>query len=154
MELTCRNMTEADKREICGWHYEGQYAVYDLPAYEEMQQKQMGFLNPKREKNFYSFLEGEKIVGFVNILEEKREVFVGIGVAPSLCGMGYGCEMLLQTYGISKKLYPEKQLYLEVRSWNTRAVRCYEKAGFIIEGEAFTQETHAGTGAFYRMVKK
>ena len=31
---------------------------------------------------------------------------------------------------LSQRLYPGKPMYLEVRTWNTRAVRCYEKAGF------------------------
>jgi len=44
--------------------------------------------------------------------------------------------MLLITYEISKKLYPDKPLYLEVRTWNIRAVKCYQKAGFRIDGQA------------------
>lgn len=154
MELTNRHLTEADKREICSWHYEGEYAAYDLPPYEQMLESRMGFLNPEEECNFRVFLDGETIVGFVNILEEDQEVFIGIGVAPNLCGRGYGCEMLLDTYCISKELYPEKPLYLEVRSWNKRAVRCYQKAGFVIDGEPFEQVTHMGIGTFYRMVKR
>lgn len=154
MELTYRYLTEADKREICGWHYEGEYAIYDLPSYEEMKEAKSGFLNPEREKNFRVFLDGETIVGFVNILEEEREVFIGIGAAPDLCGRGYGRRMLLEAYRISKELYPEKPLYLEVRSWNSRAVKCYQNAGFMIDGEAFQQETHLGMGTFYRMVRE
>lgn len=153
MELTFRFMTEADKKEICSWHYDGEYGIYNLPPYEQMREKQMGFLNPKRERNFRTFLDGNTLVGFVNILEEDTEVFIGIGVAPNLCGRGIGAQMLRETYRISKEQYPEKPLYLEVRSWNTRAVRCYEKAGFVIDGEAFEQVTHAGTGIFYRMIK-
>ena len=55
---------------------------------------------------------------------------------------------------ISKKLYPSKPLYLEVRTWNMRAVNCYKKAGFEIVGESFTMETLMGTGTFYRMIRK
>ena len=49
-------------------------------------------------------------------------------------------------------LFPGKPLYLEVRTWNTRAVRCYEKAGFRIDGEPVHRTTAAGEGTFYRMV--
>ena len=35
--------------------------------------------------------------------------------------------MLLITYEISKKLYPNKPLYMEIRTWNIRAVKCYQK---------------------------
>ena len=60
-------------------------------------------------------------------LEEKEEVFIGMGVNPDLCNKHYGQRMLLITYEISKKLYPDKPLYLEVRTWNIRAVKCYQK---------------------------
>ena len=154
MKLAWRHPTDADKQEICGWRYEGEYAIYDLPSYEEMEQMQMGFMNPQKEQNFYVFLDGNAIAGFVNIAEEETEVFIGVGAAPHLCGKGYGCQMLLDAYEISKSLYPEKPLYLEVRSWNERAIRCYQKAEFRIDGEAFAQKTHIGTGMFYRMIRK
>ena len=54
--------------------------------------------------------------------------------------------MLLITYEISKKLYPNKPLYLEVRTWNIRAVKCYQKAGFRIDGQAYELTTGIGTG--------
>ena len=44
-------------------------------------------------------------------------------------------------------------MYLEVRTWNRRAVRCYEKAGFRIVGEPIRRTTSAGDGIFYHMVK-
>ena len=69
--LTYRPLTEADKREICDWKYEGDYALYNLPSFEEMQEQQMGFMDPASEKNYVAFLDGETLVGFVNILEEK-----------------------------------------------------------------------------------
>lgn len=46
---------------------------------------------------------------------------------PDLCNKHYGQRMLLITYKISKKLYPNKPFYLEVRTWNIRAVKCYQK---------------------------
>lgn len=151
--LRYRNLTEEDKRRICGWKYDGPYEIYNLPAFEQMQARQMGFMNPRSEKNYLAFLDGEQLVGFVNILEEETEVFIGISVRPDLCGRHYGCTMLLQTCGIAKQRYPAKPLYLEVRTWNARAVRCYEKAGFQIDGEPFEQTTGIGTGVFYRMTK-
>ena len=154
MKLTYRHPTDADKREICAWRYEGEYAMYDLPPYEEMREMQMGFLNPVKEKNFYVFLDDTGLVGFVNIAEEETEVFIGIGTAPYLCGKGYGHQMLLDAYELSQSLYPQKPLYLEVRCWNERAMKCYQKAGFQIDGEAFEQETHIGAGKFYRMIHK
>ena len=153
-KLVYRNLSEEDKRQICAWKYDGKYDIYNLPSYEEMQARQIGFMNPKTEKNFYAFGDENVLVGFVNILEEEAEVFIGIGVNPDLCGKHYGQRILMITYEISKVLYPNKPLYLEVRAWNTRAVKCYEKAGFRIDGDPYELTTNIGTGIFYRMVKE
>lgn len=153
-KLVFENLSDDDKRQICSWKYDGEYAIYNLPSYEEMQLHQTGFMNPKYAKNYYAFRDESVLVGFVNILEEETEVFIGIGVNPDLCGQHYGQRMLLIAYEISKELYHNKPLYLEVRTWNTRAVKCYEKAGFRIDGEPFAQTTGIGSGTFYRMVKE
>lgn len=152
--LVYRNLTEEDKRQICAWKYEGKYEIYNLPSYEAMQERQIGFMNPKSEKNYYAFLEENILVGFINILEEETEIFIGIGVSPVFCGKHYGQQILMSAYEISKALYPDKPLYLEVRTWNTRAVKCYEKAGFRIDGEPYELTTGIGNGTFYRMVKE
>ena len=112
-ELVYRNLSEDAKRQICAWKYGGEYDLYNLPAYEEMQVRQIGFMNPKSEKNYYGFWDES-----------------------------------------SKKLYPNKPLYLEVRTWNTTAVKCYEKAGFRIDGQAYELTTGIGTGTFYRMIRE
>lgn len=71
---------------------------------------------------------------------------------PQLCNKGYGRQILALVRQIAAQLYPNKPLYLEVRCWNRRAIACYQRAGFCIEGEAFEQTTPMGKGSFYRMV--
>lgn len=151
--LTNHVLTDAEKRAICAWKYPGEYALYDLPPYEMMAERKLGFMNPQREKNYYAFYDGDTLVGFVNIKEEEQEVFIGIGVNPDCCDKGYGQQILKDAYDISKTLYPSKPLYLEVRTWNQRAIRCYLKAGFAIDGEPYEMETGIGKGTFYRMTR-
>ena len=150
--LTYHLMTEQEKELASGWQYEGEYAIYNEPSYQEQKEKGIGFGNPKCDKNFYAYCDGQELVGFTNILEERQAVFIGIGVRPDLCGQGYGQQMMKLAQAISQTLYPGKPLYLEVRSWNRRAIRCYEKAGFVAEGEPFVQRTPIGEGEFIRMV--
>lgn len=54
-ELVYRNLSEDAKRQICAWKYGGEYDLYNLPSYEEMQVRQIGFMNPQREKNIMVF---------------------------------------------------------------------------------------------------
>lgn len=152
--LLHRALTEEDKKEICSWKYEGEYAIYDLPVYEEMCRKKIGFANPQREKNFQVFLLDGIVIGFVNIKEEPEEVFIGIGERPEYCGKGYGRQILAEACKVAKKKFPEKICYLEVRVWNERAIRCYQSVGFVIVGEPYMLKTLAGEDLFYKMVRK
>lgn len=147
--LTYHKTTEEEKRLICEWKYEGDYAIYNSLPYEEQLEKQRGFANPKN--NFYSFYDGAMLIGYVNIVEEEFEVFFGAGVRPDCCNQGFGQEMSRVAREISRQQHPGKPVYLEVRTWNHRAVRCYEKAGFRIVGEPIVQTTPLGKGTFYRM---
>ena len=148
--LTYHKTTEDEKYAITAWNYTADYAIYNSTPYEEQKQAQRGFANP--ENNFYSFCDGETLVGFVNLSEEPTEVFFGIGVRPDCCGRGYGQQMTRIARELSRSLFPGKPLYLEVRTWNTRAVRCYEKAGFRISGAPIRQTTGIGEGEFYHMI--
>ncbi len=152
MALTHGPLTEEDKRAICAWAYPGEYALYNLPPYEEMQAKQRGFCHPERESSYLVFREAGELAGFVNIREEESSVFIGIGVHPDRCGQGLGQRILQETAMIAHERHPGKPLYLEVRTWNIRAIRCYEKAGFRIDGDAFEQLTGNGKGTFYCMI--
>ena len=148
--LTHHAMTEDEKYVIADWRYSGDYALYNTRPYEEDRKKGVGFAQP----GFigFSFYDRDALIGFTCLYEEDREIMIGIGVAPEYCGRGYGREMLETTCGLSETMFPGKPLYLEVRTWNARAVRCYEKAGFVIDGEPFTQRTGLGEGTFYRMM--
>ena len=150
--LACHPTTEEEKILITEWKYEGEYSVYNAEPYEEQKKKGFGFANP--QNHFYSFYDEKKLIGFINFYEEKTEVFFGIGVKPEECGKGYGSQMTETACKISRRLFPGKPLYLEVRTWNQRAVRCYEKAGFHIAGEPIRQTTSAGEGVFYHMIRE
>ena len=150
--LACHPTTEEEKILITEWKYEGEYSVYNAEPYEEQKKKGFGFANP--QNHFYSFYDEKKLIGFINLYEEKTEVFFGIGVKPEECGKGYGSQMTETGCKSSRELFPGKPLYLEVRTWNQRAVRCYEKAGFHIVGEPIRQTTSAGEGVFDHMIRE
>ena len=144
--------TEDEKRQICNWKYEGEFALYNTVSYEEMKQRNFGFGNSQMYVE--AFYDHNELIGFCNLFNEDDEIFFGIGVNPHLCGKGYGKEMIEKMYSISQEIFPGKPLYLEVRTWNKRAVNCYKNAGFVIDGDIIHQKTSAGDGTFYRMVRK
>lgn len=111
--LTYHPTTEAEKEAICAWQYPGEYAMYNNPPYAEQKKHGYGFANPAN--NFYSFYDGETLVGFVNLSDEGSEVFFGIGAHPDHCGQGYGTQMTALAWD-----YP---------SGCIRASRCIWKCG-------------------------
>ena len=152
MPLQSHMTNEEEKIQICDWKYQGEYACYNLESYETYKKQGIFFANPKNQQCYTSYYDEALLVGFTNILEEEHEVFIGIGVNPHVCNKGYGTQILKMAYEISKQLYPTKPLYLEVRTWNERAIHCYEKVGFVKEKE-IKQETPMEEGIFWRMTK-
>ena len=52
-EYTVRTLTEDDAKEICLWKYDGEYAVYNMPKWEECLAKNFGIADEEgRQKNF------------------------------------------------------------------------------------------------------
>ncbi len=147
-------ITEDEMRQVCTLRYEGKYGIYDLPDYEIMLKRQMGFCKPGARENYRAFCLDGEVIGFVNIQEESKEIFIGVGIRPDQCGRGYGRQILQETCRIAKLRCPAKPLYLHVRTWNQRAVNCYKKAGFRLDGRPFTLATGIGEGRFYRMVRE
>lgn len=84
--LECHKTTEDEKRIICEWKYDGEYAIYNSIPYEKQVETQRGFANPKN--NFYSFCDGATLVGYINLIEKDSEVIFGIGVNPAYCNQG------------------------------------------------------------------
>jgi len=118
--LEYHKMTEEEKYCIARWKYPGEYAIYNSLSYEEQKKRGFGFANP--ENHLYSFYDRKDLVGFINLNGEDPEVFFGIGVNPDCCGKGYGQQMTRTAWEISQTLFPGKPMYLEVRTWNKRAV--------------------------------
>ncbi|HAX72089.1 MAG TPA: GNAT family N-acetyltransferase [Firmicutes bacterium] len=151
MKIQAMPLTEAMAKEIATWKYDGDYAIYNLPSWEDMTQQSFSLCDEQKRKRFIGYAdETEQLLGFVNLLDEGPHVFLGIGVKPTLCNKGLGKQILQLATQESCVRYPNKPIVLEVRSWNKRAVMCYESAGFKII-DIKEQVTHIGPGKFYVM---
>nr|WP_297703937.1 GNAT family N-acetyltransferase [uncultured Butyrivibrio sp.] len=150
--LEYHSTTEEEKRLISNWKYDGEYAIYNTLSYSEQIKAHRGFANPSN--NYFSFYDDGKLIGYVNFVNAETEVRFGIGVKPECCNRGYGQEICKMAITLSNQLFVGKPLCLEVRTWNTRAVRCYEKAGFHVIGNPVRKTTPIGEGDFFRMTVK
>lgn len=151
MNLRAGKLTEVQAKEISNWTYDGDYSIYNLPAWEQMIQEKYSLSDDTKRERYIGFVnEHKELVGFVNLLDQGDSVFFGIGVNPKVCGIGLGKLITKMALIESQNRFPNKPVVLEVRTWNKRAVSCYKSQGFNIIATK-EQETKLGLGEFYVM---
>ena len=126
-------MSLQQAKEISEWRYPSPYDVYNYPNWNIREENKWAVTLPERRKQEFRIISyGDKVVAYFRLFENQPggKYFLGLGLLPTLCGTGKGAvimEQILAYVGKTKI----KQLYLEVRDFNKRAIRCYQKAGFV-----------------------
>ncbi|MEL7603612.1 MAG: GNAT family N-acetyltransferase [Bacillota bacterium] len=144
-------LTEADARTVCGWHYEGEYAVYNS-EWDTVVSGHWAIANAeKRRREFYSLRnDAEALIGFFRLQEQEGFVLISLGLAPEHCGQGLGKAAMALILDEARRTAPGKRPELEVRAFNKRAIACYERCGFSII-DTYYKETPVGGDMFIRM---
>jgi RimJ/RimL family protein N-acetyltransferase len=95
----------------------------------------------ERESRFFEFrvrtLADDKLIGFteLGIGWNTQAAWFGIGIGEAeYRGKGYGTDAVRLTVGYAFRELGLYRIGLTVFSYNPRAIRCYEKAGFVHEG--------------------
>ena len=90
------------------------------------------------EGHCYAIEADGRYIGYVNIKikdEANQRASLGIGIDnPSYWGRGYGTEVVRLMLRHAFETLDLHRVSLRVAAYNTRAIRCYEKAGFRHEG--------------------
>ena len=142
-----REMDEKQAVEILGWRYEKPYDFYNN---EETAEARTELLN----STYHTIVDEEgQLVGFfctglsaqvpaghgVGVYDEDC-IDMGLGMHPARTGNGAGytfCSFILEQI---KARHPGKPVRLTVASFNSRAIRLYEKLGFVRQ-HAFGTDT-------------
>ena len=82
---------------------------------------------------------------------DNNKIYIGVGLKPEYCGYGLGDYFLNDCVEDLKVKYPEYTLYLEVRSWNKRAIKSYEKLGFKVTGTKISKDRLGNDTEFIEM---
>lgn len=128
-------MTEEHAKQLCSWKYEDKYSVYNFPSWDAAVQRKLSITNPKiRAAQFRSVInEQHELIGFFRMTEDKHgRIEIGLGLKPGCCGHGLGKEFVSLITRYAKARYPNRIIYMEVRSFNKRAVKCYNSCGYKI----------------------
>ena len=147
-------LSEDNKKEICLWHYPKPYDVYDFPPYILLKIFKAGFCDPLEQEEYLGYFENNNLIGFTSLKKEEDHLVVAIGVKPEYCSKGYGYQILKRIDEIRKLKYPSFPIELIVRTWNQRAINCYQKSGYQITGEPFELTVNGSKDLYYRMKKE
>ncbi|WP_414051428.1 GNAT family N-acetyltransferase [Macrococcus animalis] len=148
-----QKLSQEHAEEIANeWKYEGIYKFYDVTEdkedYEEMISPEM------RGENYFEVLESNELIGYFVIDDSKDGVIdYGLGMKPELTGRGQGESFINSTLSYIIDNYDVKTITLSVALFNERAIKCYEKVGFV-RADEFDMKTNGSTYRFVRMYKR
>lgn len=161
MRFTFVPMNEADARTILTWQYEEPYVIYSNTLSEE------SLLEMLERRSPYYAVRDERgdLVGFFcygtaaqvwenavpTLYSEDRTIDIGLGMRPDLTGKGLGLAFVEAGLAFAREHFSPRYFRLFVLTFNERAQRVYEHAGFT-RVRTFLQENPLhGTLAFVEM---
>ena len=152
MQFIFTPMTVDYARAIVAWHYDGIYSFYDL---EQDREDLEEFLHPKawEDKYFAVLNEEDGLIGFFSFSKEDKAVVVGLGLRPDHTGRGLGLEFVQAGLEFAGKRFAPSIFRLIVATFNQRAIRVYEKAGFRHD-RVFIHETNGGKYEYLQMIRE
>ncbi|MGZ9584509.1 GNAT family N-acetyltransferase [Paenibacillus marinisediminis] len=132
-------MTPQIAAEISNWTYEAPYSMYSMDGDQESIDE---FLNGDY---FYVLNEKDDLIGFVcagesarapggyaqGVYEDDRYLDLGLGMKPKLTGSGQGYDFMMNGISFMQNHFKVSNLRLIVATFNERAIKVYERAGFV-----------------------
>ena len=141
MKLTIQTESTESFRERASWRYEPPYDFYDGDVEP--------VLNPDR---FYEAIgEDGSLVGFYYFEEKDDALEIGLGLRPDLTGRGLGLEFFRAGLEFGRGRFRPARLILNVATFNERAIKVYERAGFRETGRHTRQFDRWGAVEFVEM---
>ena len=121
-------LTEKAALEINQWEYEEPYHAYSFKGHPN------GYLFDSKTwgTDQFALCYGKSVIGQVACQFDKGQLWVGWSLSPEYCGKGNGHLFVKQCIQEIRKIkqYQDK-IYLRVAASNTRAIKAYQKAGFV-----------------------
>jgi ribosomal-protein-alanine N-acetyltransferase len=153
MSFVFRRLGWRDANEIAAWRYDGVYAFYDTErvlVLGAVLLRPFLFLMGAR---FYAVDNaGDRCVGIFSFYKQGAALTLGLGLRPSLTGQGLGDAFLRAGMAFGAQIFEPSIFRLTVATFNRRAIRVYERAGFV-PSKKFTHWTRGGIQEFVEMTR-
>ncbi len=156
-------MNEADAQAIMTWHYEEPYAIYNMDSDLEDTAEMLD----RRSPHYAVRDEQGELIGFFSfgtsaqpwdtnepaLYTENKTIDVGLGMRPDLTGKGLGLAFVNAGLAFAREQFVPEHFRLFVLTFNERAIRVYEQAGFQ-RVQVFTQPNIHNEYEFLEMSRK
>ena len=161
MRFQFRPITEEHARAIARWTYPEPYSTYngDPTSIQYLVDPANRFHSATDEAGelvgFFTFGADAQVPGELSPdeLADTTILDVGLGLRPDLTGRGLGLAFVTAGLEFASAAFSPRQFRLAVLSWNQRAVRVYEKAGFH-RVRSFISHTFLGHREFVVMLSE
>jgi ribosomal-protein-alanine N-acetyltransferase len=153
MQVSIRPITVDDVHEMRTWRYPPPYERYDLDA--DPSEVDLMLAAAASGEGWYAATHAEtgELVGFFEFVILGDEVEVGLGLRPGLTGRRLGAGYLEAGLAFARERWSPARFALDVSPWNERAIRAYERAGFV-RGEVYVRRFEQGDEKeFLRMAR-
>jgi len=161
MLLTLTLMNEAEAREIRGWQYAEPYTIYNMQAdnedgLAEMLDRRSPYYTVRDEQGtlvgFFCFGTAAQVLDYdePGLYSEGQTIDLGLGLRPDLTGQGLGLDFVQVGLDFARANFAPRSFRLFVFSFNKRAIRVYERAGFVHE-RVFLRRNQQGEVTFLEM---
>lgn len=131
-------MTEDYARIIAEWTYDEPYSLYSMDGDEDTVAE---FMNGDY---FYALDNDNVLIGYIctgnsarvpggydiGIYHHDTYIDFGLGLHPEFTGKGRGAEFVTRSLQFIHEQYQATDIQLVVATWNERAIKVYERAGF------------------------
>lgn len=141
MQFTFTPMNEADARAIQTWQYDEPYTIYSYTPSES------GLVEMLDQRSPYYAVRDEQgeLIGFFcfgtsaqvwhndvpALYSKDQTIDIGLGMRPDLTGKGLGLAFVNAGLTFAKEQFASRHFRLFVLVFNERAIRVYERAGFV-----------------------
>lgn len=124
-----------DARAVAAWRYPGPYAFYNTSIVSlgivALLQSLLSASGALTYCSVFGEREGrDELVGIFSFTRRAQSLEVGLGLRPDLTGQGIGLEFMEAGLAYARAHFRPQRFLLRVATFNKRAIRVYERAGF------------------------
>lgn len=120
---------------VIKWKYEGAYTIYDIDHSDDDIE---GIINSQNYDCFIALDDAQNPLGFLECaFDDNNELEISNFLRPDLTGRGIGTDFVSACleFAIDYYGYEGSQIKLFVESFNKRAIKVYERVGFVVVDE-------------------